>query len=320
MYQQHRSPITWRVNDKWHNCRKTKFVLHNGRGGIGRGGIPFEMVVGEKLFTSGSSTGSIPKSPSFHSSLELAEATGRQITSINCNIFDFTEMTTDNNQSSTATMMESTQSTTTTTQITAQQFKEPIVRNGLVARTIQTFARLQQQQQIDNTPLDGNESDAAEQHQQRFQQQNDQVDKENNTSSGLINTMSFAFNGGSNHHQNSNKFSINFMTDINTMASSNSNNGISHSGAGSMFNNFSAVRFNEINGINDGGGSDFMINNETTSTMTTTVNNCTNDTTTNGLDLNVYLGRGAGSDGIRLSPNNIERGSGATLPQSLRGQ
>lgn len=94
------------------------------------------MVIGEKLysgnFSGGNTTGGgggIPKSPSFHSSLELAEATGRQIVSPeNCNYFTFSS-----NMSSTPNSDEKN---------TANNHDKPIT-NGFVAKTIQNFTKFQ---------------------------------------------------------------------------------------------------------------------------------------------------------------------------------
>lgn len=107
------------------------------------------MVIGEKLYSgnfSGGSTqggvgggvngGGIPKSPSFHSSLELAEATGRQIVSPeNCNYFTFNNTTTPS--SNTTNKMSDEQNTANHID------KQPSTTNGFVAKTIQNFARFQ---------------------------------------------------------------------------------------------------------------------------------------------------------------------------------
>lgn len=94
--------------------------------------------------------GGIPKSPSFHSSLELAEAaTGRQIVSPeNCNYFTFTTEMNNSDENPTAT-------TTTSSS------------NGFVAKTIQNFTRFQnmtnnqqpQQQQSSNNFVDNENND-----------------------------------------------------------------------------------------------------------------------------------------------------------------
>lgn len=77
--------------------------------------------------------GGIPKSPSFHSSLELAEATGRQIVSPdNCNYFTFTNTT----------MNDSGAEPTTANHVEKQQ-QQSSLTNGFVAKTIQNFARFQ---------------------------------------------------------------------------------------------------------------------------------------------------------------------------------
>lgn len=75
--------------------------------------------------------GGIPKSPSFHSSLELAEATGRQIVSPeNCNYFTFSStMNNSGDEQNTANHTDKQQQSSTT--------------NGFVAKTIQNFARFQ---------------------------------------------------------------------------------------------------------------------------------------------------------------------------------
>lgn len=268
------------------------------------------MVIGEKLYTSGSSTGSIPKSPSFHSSLELAEATGRQITSINCNIFDFTEMTASSD---------------------SNQQQQQQIRNGFVARTIQTFSRLQgdNNQQLDQpTPPTNNQQPmvASNQQQQQYQattvSNNLQpmtnsavsangggadVDVENNTS---ISPTSFAF-----HSANQKKFSINL------------------SGFASSFGGAAASTNSKTNGVvtdndfifsNESSTSQHMYNNSSSGGATTecpsmTITNCRNETNKiiGGLDPSLYQSRSSTS--IRLSPNNS--GSSAPMPLPLlRGQ
>uniref|UniRef100_A0A336LQY6 Serine/threonine protein phosphatase 2A regulatory subunit n=1 Tax=Culicoides sonorensis TaxID=179676 RepID=A0A336LQY6_CULSO len=123
------------------------------------------MVIGEKLYSgnfSGGNTGSgvvgggggIPKSPSFHSSLELAEATGRQIVSPdNCNYFTF------NNHTNMSSSLDnnSTDEQNTANHTDKEQQKQPLPsNNGFVAKTIQNFTRLQNltnnlnQQSVDN--------------------------------------------------------------------------------------------------------------------------------------------------------------------------
>lgn len=104
------------------------------------------MVIGGKLYSGhlsggGGSAGGIPKSPSFHSSLELAEATGRQIVSPeNCNYFTFTTQTTTSLSTSTINDMvpppEQDQPNTANSGTKIQT-------NGFVAKTIQNFTRFQ---------------------------------------------------------------------------------------------------------------------------------------------------------------------------------
>lgn len=143
------------------------------------------MVIGEKLysgnFSGGSTTGGgvggggIPKSPSFHSSLELAEATGRQIVSPeNCNYFTFNN-TTNTNMSS---PMNNSDEQNTANHTDKQQTQQSST-NGFVAKTIQNFARFQNM--TNNQPP---------------QQCNNFVDNENNDTN--VSSIRNSLGGGSN--------------------------------------------------------------------------------------------------------------------------
>lgn len=307
------------------------------------------MVIGEKLFTSGSSTGSIPKSPSFHSSLELAEATGRQITSINCNIFDFaaemTSTTTDRNQ----------QNHQQTDQQQTDESLQPQIRNGLVARTIQTFSRLQNEFNQDNsstqpqtwqpmtaTTIENVTSSEITTCTTSNQQQNGEVDNnENKTSNSISDSFSTAagVSNSSNQNNTNSLFSLNHPNnlgfELNSTCSNKAQSTANACSNSSSFSNFDlnlrtnfAVNSNEFMFTNNEGttntpGTTQSSNSISISRMNEANNKAIVNGTSTTLDLNFYQGFNGSYSAMaamsRLSPNNTGMGpTPLTLP-TLRG-
>lgn len=183
------------------------------------------MVVGEKYTkttfsaaSGASSTGSsgggiysnsIPKSPSFHSSLELAEATGRQITSINCNIFEFNGSAGGGGGDD-----------TTTPSPAIAPTKSIGGGSSFVAKTIQNLvgSRFQQQQHQQNNVI-------AIQHIYN----NIGVDKENNTNGSAIgNLLGYHRSNGTGDN---NKLTINIINDASMRMHNNGSEVTKNNGA-----------------------------------------------------------------------------------------
>ncbi|XP_063697163.1 uncharacterized protein DDB_G0288805-like [Culicoides brevitarsis] len=117
--------------------------------------------------------GGIPKSPSFHSSLELAEATGRQIVSPeNCNYFTFASPAEMNNSSD----------------------ENPTAGNGFVAKTIQNFSRFQNNV-TNNQSVDNENNDTSSNSLTR----SSLVGSVSNSIANRINSINDKLNNGTNN-------------------------------------------------------------------------------------------------------------------------